>query len=421
MNQDNLTNTEYKCLICNKHYKNHSGLWKHNQKHHKIINNQIPIHNEQQLVNTSSVIKISPVMLCQPTKQTAEQVKNCLICKKCKIVFNSNSTRWRHEKLCQADTTNDKIVKLESEIDKLKTQLTKISDNPKVINNYTQNNNNVVIAKPPGLETIDHLTIEQKRFIMNKGLSSLMYLIETTNFDKSTPENHSYCVTAINDKHASMVDTKTNSIIKTDKMELYDKVLAGNLNKLEKLSGDGEFNQKEKLAYIGTVDRLKNTLFLSKKGIKKYYSEINLLSYNNKELVQETWNGLKKLDELVITNKIPTTNNQNKLIESQLIEPESDIESDEEINTEKLNKLRKQFGVNKLIPDSYNSDSELSSDEESDSETCGYPEINVNGKQYILDGNQVFAKNQAGTKGDFYGTYVNGKIKKVKQTKELDI
>jgi hypothetical protein len=279
MNQNNLTNIEHKCLICNKHYKNHSGLWKHNQKHHKNITNQIPIQNEQQPVNTPSVIKISPVILCQPTKQTTEQVKNCLICKKCKSFFNSNSTRWRHEKLCQADTTNDKIVKLESEIDKLKTQLTKISDNPKVINNYTQNNNNVVIAKPPGLETIDHLTIEQKRFIMNKGLSSLMYLIETTNFDKSTPENHSYCVTAINDKHASMVDTKTNSIIKTDKMELYDKVLAGNLNKLEKLSGDGEFNQKEKLAYIVTVDRLKNTLFLSKKGIKKYYSEINLLSY----------------------------------------------------------------------------------------------------------------------------------------------
>ena len=251
---------------------------------------------------------------------------------------------------------------------------------------------------------------------MNKGLSSLMYLIETTNFDKSTPENHSYCVTAINDKHASMVDTKTNSIIKTDKMELYDKVLAGNLNKLEKLSGDGEFNQKEKLAYIGTVDRLKNTLFLSKKGIKKYYSEINLLSYNNKELVQETWNGLKKLDELVITNKIPsTTNNQNKLIEPNPIEPESDIESDDEINTEKLNKLRKQFGINKLIPDSYNSDSDLSSDEESDSETCGFPEININGKQYILDGIQVFSKNQAGTKGDFYGTYSNGKIKKNKQ------
>ncbi len=388
-------NIEYKCETCNKQYKTQSGLWKHNDTYHK---------------------------------KTETKVANGFECRKCHKQFNSQPTRWRHEDKCLADTTDDKIVKLESEIDKLKTQLTKISDNPKVINNYnnTQNNNNIVIAKPPGLETIDHLTIEQKRFIMNKGLSSLMYLIETTNFDKSIPENHSYCVTAINDKHASMVDTKTNSIIKTDKMELYDKVLAGNLNKLEKLSGDGEFNQKEKLAYIGTVDRLKKTLFLSKKGIKKYYSEINLLSYNNKELVQETWNGLKKLDELVITNKIPSTaTNQNKLIESQPIEPESDIESDDEINTEKLNKLRKQFGVNKLIPDSYDSNSDLSldeeSDSESDSETCGLIEINVNGKQYFLDGVQVFAKNQAGTKGDFYGTYSNGKIKKAKQTKEFDI
>lgn len=42
----------------------------------------------------------------------------------------------------------------------------------------------------------------------------------------------------MNDKHAVMVDLKTNSIIKTDKMELYDKVLAGNLKKLEKVSDD---------------------------------------------------------------------------------------------------------------------------------------------------------------------------------------
>ena len=99
----------------------------------------------------------------------------------------------------------------------------------------------------------------------------------------------------------------------------------------------------------------------------------------------------------------------------------SDIESDDEINTEKLNKLRKQFGVNKIIPDSYNSDSDTSSDEDSDTEECGLLEINVNGKQYILDGTQVYTKSSSGTKGHFYGTYSNGKIKKTKQPKEFDI
>ncbi len=392
MEKTNFVNTnvkiEFKCETCNKQYKTQSGLWKHNDTYHK----------KQEIKPT---IKFK--------------------CRKCHKEFNSQPTRWRHEEKCLADTTDNKIVKLEQEIDKLKTQITNISDKPKVINNYTQNNNNIVIANPPGSETIDHLTIEQKRFIMNKGLSSLMYLIETTNFNKSTPENHSYCVTAINDKHASMVDTKTNSIIKTDKMELYDKVLAGNLYKLEKLSGDEEFSKKEKLDYIETVERLKNILFLNKKGIKKYYSGINLLSYNNKELVQETWNGLKKLDEMVISNKISSSNIIKENSIKTDFESESDIESDDEVNTKKLIKLRKQFGIKntkKIIPDF---ESESGSDDDSDSEPCGLPEITINDKQYILDGTQVYTKSLTGTKAELYGTYVNGKIKKNKQMKEFNL
>jgi hypothetical protein len=174
---------------------------------------------------------------------------------------------------------------------------------------------------------------------MNKGLLSLMYLIESTNFDKLNPENHSYCVTALNDKHASMIDIKTNLIVKTDKIELFDKVLAGNLNKLEKLLEDSAFTNIERLNLVKTIDRLKEILFNNKKGIKKYYSEINLLSYNNKDLIQDTWNSLKNLDEMVLFQKIPIDINQHN--EDKNVD--SDIESDNEINTEKLNKLQKQF------------------------------------------------------------------------------
>ena len=138
-------------------------------------------------------------------------------------------------------------------------------------------------------------------------------------------------------------------------------------------------------------------------------------------MLQDTWNSLKKIDELVITNKINSSNIINYVVPLKEEEnsESSDIESDEEINTEKLIKLRKQFGVN-IIPDSY-SDSDLSSDDDSDTETCGLIEINVNGKQYILDGTQVYNKNLSGTKGELYGIYLNGKIKKSKQPKEFNI
>lgn len=372
---------EFICKNCNKIYKSRVGLW----KHHKT---------------------------CVPKEEEKKY-----ICSFCNKLFSCRQSRWVHQKTCQIKNTKliaESVTELKNQIKILESkpniQNNIINDN-KIINNITQN---IVITNAPGYETIDHLTIEQKQFIMNKGLSSLMYLIETTNFDKSKPENHSYCVTALNDKHASMVDTKTNSIIKTDKMELYDKVLAGNLNKLEKLSGDTAFGVKEKTQYIETVERLKNTLFLSKKGIKKYYSEINLLSYNNKELVQETWNGLQKLDEMVIKN--PFIQHTQPIEQDKIEESSSDIESDDEVNTKKLNELRKIHLSKKpirtrIINVSESDDSELSdSESEDDGDKLEISEITINGIKCIIENNMVYRKLVSGEKGQVYGTYNDGKI-----------
>ena len=205
-------------------------------------------------------------------------------------------------------------------------------------NNNTTNNIQYIINSPTA-SSIGHLTFELQKDILDKGLNSLVYLIEMINFNELVPENHSYCVTAINDKHASMIDTKTNSIIKAEKNELYDKVLTGNLSKLEKLSADPVFSVEEKTKYIETMERLKKILFQSKKGIKKYYSDINILSYNNKDLIQETWNGLKKLDEIVISNNfeqhVPEISEQDNDLSS-------DCESDDDVNTEKLKKFQQK-------------------------------------------------------------------------------
>lgn len=360
---------EFICKNCNKIYKSRVGLW----KHYKIC------------------------------VQKDEEKKH--ICSFCNKLLSCRQSRWVHQKTCQNKKTKlivDSVTELKDKIKILELkpniQNNIINDN-KIINNITQN---IVITNAPGYETIEHLSIEQKQFIMNKGLSSLLYLIETTNFDKLKPENHSYCVTALNDKHASMIDTKTNLIIKTDKVELYDKVLAGNLNKLEKLSGDMAFGIKEKTQYIETVERLKNTLFFNKKGIKKYYSEINLLSYNNKELVQETWNGLQKLDEMVI--KTPFIQNIQYEEFDKIEESSSDIESDDEINTKKLNELRKIHLFNKPIKTKINNSNESES-ENTDNDKIEISEITINGIKCIVENNIVYHKITSGEKGQVYGTF----------------
>lgn len=39
-------------------------------------------------------------------------------------------------------------------------------------------------------------------------------------------------------------------------------------------------------------------------------------------------------------------------------------------------------------------------------------EIDIKGKQYILEGNDVYMKTDNGMKGEHYGVYKDGKVKK---------
>jgi hypothetical protein len=366
---------EYFCKVCNKQYKSRVGLWKHaNTKHQN---------------------------------DTEKNSNNCIYCKKS---FSCRQSKWRHEKTCIHSSFGNNLLE---DINEIKQKLDNLESKPNIINyNTTNNTQNIIITASPGFESIDNFSTTEKKLIMNKGLASLMYLIEKTNFNKNLPENHSYCVTSLNDKHASIIDINTNSIIKADKIELYDKVLAGNLKKLEMFSTDQSFSKKEKVEYIETVGRLKNVLFNTKKGIKKYYNEINLLSYNNKDLILETWDGLKKLDEIIMKENFDKlTNNISQISEGN---SSSDIESDDEVSSKKLLEFKKKFLSKKPIIELKESDYENDSDCGSES-SDEVNEIVIKNKSYIVENNKLYCKNKNGTKGKVFGTYYNGVVKRLKE------
>ena len=214
-----------------------------------------------------------------------------------------------------------------------------------------------------------------------------------------------------------MIDTKTNSIVKTEKVELFDKVLAGSLKKLEQFSNDKSFTSKERSEFIDVVERLKNFLFNEKRGLNKYYNEINLLSYNNKDLILNTWDSLKKLDEIVMSNNFLSPSGFDNL---EYQSDSSDIESDDEVNSKKLVVFRKKFPPKKHnhnqnikpIIESTNSELEPTQSDSDKDEVC---EIIIRGRQFILENDKVFVKKSNGSKGSFYGTYSNGKVKKNKE------
>ena len=258
--------------------------------------------------------------------------------------------------------------------------------------------------------SIEHLTFEAQKGVLDKGLNSLVYLVELINFDKSVPENHSYCVTAINDKHASVIDEKTNTIVKTNKLDLFDKILGANLNNLTKISNNPKFTKKQREEYTEKINYLKINMLSNIKYNKRYQTDINLISYNNKDMIKDTWKSLKTIDNI---DERPDDDNEYYEGEvrwfDDLIAEIPEDEKPDFLKNDHKNKMQNLLYRPK------------SSDEsESESDVCVIDEIKINGTLYILEGSHVYCKTKKATKGELYGIYSNGKVKKI-SPKQKDI
>lgn len=398
---------KYSCDKCNLEYKTLCGLKKH-------------IKNKHEKKNVSN-----------------KEFK----CAFCDSSFGYRQSKWLHEQKCKLINEiplAEQVKNLTAEVKELKAK-----PHTNITNNNTTNNIQYVI-KPLGSESIEHLSTEKQREIMQKGLNSLTYLIRVNNFNKDKPENHSYCVTALNDKHASVINPDTNTIEKAEKNELFDKVLVSNLSNLEKIATNKNFTILEKQAYTEKIQTLKDLLFKNRKSMKKYYSELNILSYNNKDIVLETWASLKSLDKLIEPeNNLNTLEFKEDDSNEQVVEFEED--SDEEMNkrrlafgkrffpntkvkmvkvTEKKPQLVRKavdIALSNIVPDKYTNDSDnsdLSDSDDSDTESVECAEIKIKNTTYIIEGSNLYLKLESG-KGDFYGTYSNGKVKKANKNIEV--
>ena len=354
------------CDICNMTYKTRNGLYKHNKNYHS-------------------------------KKPEENNIINKYICNYCNKQLNSRQSKWMHEQKCKEINNKpleERIQELSNKIKKLESKPNNTTNNSNN-NNSNNNSNNTTniqyVINSPAMSSIDHLTFETQQEILDKGLNSLMYLIELINFNKLVPENHSYCITAINDKHASVIDEKTNKVIKTNKFDLFDKILGINLNNLEKLSDNPNLSNDEKNKYKNKIQYLRDNIFQNNKFMKRYLSDINLISYNNKEMIQDTWKSLRELTEDEETEEEEYYGDKPRGFDD-LIDALPEDQKPDFLKTE-----------NKLI--------ESSSDEESSNDEI--VEIKIKGIMYILEDKYIYNKNSKGTKGQLYGTYNNGKIKKL--------
>jgi hypothetical protein len=130
-------------------------------------------------------------------------------------------------------------------------------------------------------------------------------------------------------------------------------------------------------------------------------SNCNCNCNNNILIIDTKLNSIIKTgkDEIVMSNYVISSNNVDF---TKYHYESSDIKSDDEVNSKKLAAFRKMFPVKNMTND----------DSESDNEVC---EIIIKGITFILENNNIYTKLSNGSKGLLYGTYSNGKIKKIKK------
>ncbi len=258
----------YICLICEKEYNSYMGLWKH-----KKIK-----HNENEEIVKKEI--------------------NNKTCKYCNKEFTDRSNKWRHEKtICKlkSETLNNSIINSNNTNSNNTNNLTANNNsNSNIVQNNIQNQTINITINQLGHEDIGILSQDDIEEIINNGINCSIKLIELINFNKDHPQNHSFCTTSLNDKYTSVLNTETNEIEKKRKIDVFDKVLMYSLNHIDMLK-DKITDKKKKKLFADKIEELTQKIYGKDKGHKKIFLEqLNALSYNNRKMINKTWDDYLK-------------------------------------------------------------------------------------------------------------------------------
>lgn len=280
---------EYLCIPCDKKYSSYQSLWIHNKKYHNHNNNRNN-HNDNHNDNHNN-----------------QKVYNC---SKCSKKFNCYQNRWRHEKTCKsAEKKEDKKQKDKEEIELLKTLIGEVvreelkknrieqnKTSKKQINNGNIYNgkviNNNITINAPGHEQMS-LTKEDVESVLRDNIMSVITYIQRTNFNKEKSYNHNFCATNRDGKYLLSYDQETSSIKSTKKKYFYQEVISNAISKIDRsyMNHKEKFNKVKQQLFEDIIARLKEIkdYDFNNKILKGLFDELNLLCYNLRDVVLNTW------------------------------------------------------------------------------------------------------------------------------------
>ena len=155
-------------------------------------------------------------------------------------------------------------------------------------------NSSSMMMNEPGTENLLELTKDEIKEIFNKDITCILSYIEKVNFNDRLKTNHSFCTTNLGGAYLSVFDTNNSKIKQNRKKFFFDEIINIAVSKIEELYKlYKSYFTIEKQNNIETtlikINELKN-MDMNKRIYKEMLKQLNILSYNDKNIVENTWN-----------------------------------------------------------------------------------------------------------------------------------
>lgn len=314
-------NIKYICNICNKNYKDKSGLWYHNKKNHnnKITTEFVKIPPKHYFI-TPNNIKITP----ESVVESSEKKNQCKYCNFCFTRKDSLTKHYNRCKIIKENNNNEHKFIKESEFNELKKEnaeiksmlmellksskihpktLQKINKNLVTGNNNSNNNNtvnNIQIVKFGSEDIKNILTDKEIKKILNCKYQAIEESIKQVHFNNNRPEYRNIYITNLRDNIAYVYTG--NKFEAVQKHSIIIELIDQHMNNIEVSLEDYKDKLPVKTADI--LDKLleklqdeetKITDENNNKEYKNYRSyEIKLMIYNetgkNTEVIKLKYN-----------------------------------------------------------------------------------------------------------------------------------
>jgi len=222
-------------------------------------------------------------------------------CEKCNKKFTSKQNMQLHSmNSCKKNKDNlpieKKLEELQQEISILKKESqVKQQINNGTINNNNNNNNNITITiNKVGTENILDLNEKEIKLIFDNKLEGIFKFVELLNFNSRLPSNHNFCSTSLEGSYVSYYNTDNSKQQKERKKYFFENLLYKSVFRMEQLyqKYKNKFNKEKQNQIEEDISTLKEIRDRDMNDIllKEMLKKLNLLSYNYRQTILNTWN-----------------------------------------------------------------------------------------------------------------------------------